>query len=56
MRHVEALAEGSARGELSPSDIQAAIAILLRDLLSREGPSGVVSSSQDDVPTKRVGP
>jgi hypothetical protein len=51
---VEALAERAARGELTPSEEQSALAILLRDLVSRDGPSGAVTRSQDDVVTRKT--
>jgi hypothetical protein len=50
---VEAMAEKAARGELTSPEVQASLAILLRDLVAREGPSGVVSRVQDDVPTRK---
>jgi hypothetical protein len=54
LTHVEAMAEKAARGELAPAEVQASLAVLLRDLVAREGPSGVVTRSQDDVPTRRT--
>jgi hypothetical protein len=50
----EALAERAARGELTLPEMQSAVAILLRDLLSRGDPSGAVSSIQDDVLTRKI--
>jgi len=50
----EALAEKAARGELTLPELQSAVAVLLRDLLSREVSGGVVAVSQDDVPTRRT--
>lgn len=54
MTIVEAMAEKSARGELTSFEVQEALAVLLRDLLSREGPSGIVTTSQDDVVTRKT--
>lgn len=52
---VEHMAERAARGELSPTEVQASLAILLRDFLSREPSSGSVSTTQDDDPTREIG-
>lgn len=54
MTLTEALAERAARGELTLPEMQSAVAILLRDLLSRGDPSGAVSSIQDDVLTRKI--
>ena len=54
MTLTEALAEKAARGELAPAEVQSVLAILLRDLLSREGSGGVVSDRQDNVVTRKI--
>jgi hypothetical protein len=54
MTLTEALAERASRGELTPPELQEAVAILLRDLLSRGSSGGVVESGQDDVPTRKI--
>jgi len=53
MTLTEALAEKASRGEMSPAEVQSALALLLHDLVERGGPGGAVSGSQDDVPTRR---
>ena len=52
MTHVEALAEKASRGELTPPELQAAVAVLLRDLICRQAPDGAVELRQDDIPTR----
>jgi hypothetical protein len=49
---VEAMAERAARGEMTLTELQAAVSVLLRDLACRQGPDGTVSTSQDDVVTR----
>jgi hypothetical protein len=49
---VEAMAERAARGEMTLTEIQESLAILLRDLACRQGPDGAVAVDQDDVVTR----
>ena len=51
MTRLEALAEMAARHEMSSTDVQEALAVLLLDLINRRGPSGVPVRSQDDIVT-----
>jgi hypothetical protein len=49
---VEAMAERAARGEMTLTELQAAVSVLLRDLACRQGPDGSVAVDQDDVVTR----
>ncbi len=51
MTLIEALAETAAQGKMSQPEVQEALAILLRDHISREG-TGAVVRSQDELPTR----
>ena len=49
MTIVEAMAERAARGELTLTEMQEAVATLLRDLACRQGPDGSVKVIEDIV-------
>lgn len=51
MTRLEAFAEMAARHEMSSTDVQEALSLLLLDLINRRGPDGVIVRSQDEIVT-----
>ena len=51
MTRIEAFAEMAARHELAQAEVQEALAVLLRELIARTGPNGIVARPQEDIVT-----